>query len=277
MKSRTYISTSDISISFNGIPSVNDGDLDKSHFHERYEILYISSGTGKYVVEGSEYDISPGTLIFVRPYEYHCMKLDCVPGVDYERYCIHFTLGALAPEMTRVLDKMNGMDGSGGNFFAPLSLPISTDALFDRLDVLEMLSDEDKKSYSRAVLTELIFALSVAYAEKRPDDEGELGARVIRYLNNNIHKNVSLEKLARRFFVSKYYLCRAFKKYNGISIHGYVNHKRVLYAKQLIDAGETASGAAYKVGFGDYSAFYRAYVKLVGKSPTAEQPRKEQE
>ena len=40
-------------------------------------------------------------------------------------------------------------------------------------------------------------------------------------------------------------------------------------AKQLIEQGETASGAAYKVGFGDYSAFYRAYVKVVGKAPTA--------
>ena len=36
----------------------------------------------------------------------------------------------------------------------------------------------------------------------------------------------------------------------------------------MIEGGESASGAAYKVGFGDYSAFYRAYVKIVGKSPT---------
>ena len=101
------------------------------------------------------------------------------------------------------------------------------------------------------------------------NNEGELGARVIRYLNENITRDVSLDSLAKRFFVSKYYLCRAFKKHNGISVHGYINQKRVMYAKQLIESGETASGAAYKVGFGDYSAFYRAYVKLVGKAPTA--------
>ena len=44
-----------------------------------------------------------------------------------------------------------------------------------------------------------------------------------------------------------------------------------MYAKQLIDAGETAQSAAFKVGFGDYSAFYRAYIRIVGKSPRAEQ------
>jgi AraC-like DNA-binding protein len=47
-----------------------------------------------------------------------------------------------------------------------------------------------------------------------------------------------------------------------------------MYAKQLIESGETASGAAYKVGFGDYSAFYRAYVKILGAPPTSEAKRK---
>ena len=99
--------------------------------------------------------------------------------------------------------------------------------------------------------------------------DSEIGVRVIRYLNDNITADISLDMLAKRFFVSKYHLCRAFKKHNGISVHGYVNQKRVLYAKQLIEAGETASRAAYQVGFGDYSAFYRAYVKVMGKAPTS--------
>jgi len=73
--------------------------------------------------------------------------------------------------------------------------------------------------------------------------------------------------LAHRFFVSKYYLCRAFKRQSGSSIHNYINLKRVLYAKRLIESGETASHAAYMVGFGDYSAFYRAYMKHIGSSP----------
>ena len=88
-------------------------------------------------------------------------------------------------------------------------------------------------------------------------------------MNSNFRKDVSLDRLARRFFVSKYHLCRAFKEYSGISVHAYVNHKRIIFAKSLIESGMTASGAAEKVGFGDYSAFYRAYVKILGKSPNA--------
>ena len=47
-----------------------------------------------------------------------------------------------------------------------------------------------------------------------------------------------------------------------------------MYAKELIEAGETASSAAYRVGFGDYSSFYRAYVKIVGEPPTTPKKRK---
>lgn len=277
MRNKNYISTQDISASFSSTTLLESKGLGNNHFHDRYEILYISAGTGVYIIEGTEYDVRPGTLMFVRPNEYHFLRLEMSPESEYERYCIHFTHTALGQDVARVLDRMKGEQQGQGNYYAPLSLPIAIDAIFDRFELVDALPEEDRRTYVRAIITELILTVSAAYAEKRPDEEGELGSRVIRYLNNNIHKDLSLEKLARRFFVSKYYLCRAFKKYNGISIHSYINHKRVLCAKQLIESGETASGAAYKVGFGDYSAFYRAYVKLVGKSPTAEQAREEQQ
>jgi homocysteine S-methyltransferase len=58
-------------------------------------------------------------------------------------------------------------------------------------------------------------------------------------------------------------------KTNTFSVGNDIDDGNYTLAKQLIEAGETASRAAYRVGFGDYSAFYRAYVKIVGKSPTA--------
>ena len=144
-------------------------------------------------------------------------------------------------------------------------------SVFERLEASVQMPTPERNVYIRMLLSELVILLSVSAGEGIACDEDELGSRVIKYLNGNIEKDISLDKLARHFFVSKYYLCRAFKKHNGISVHGYINRKRVMYAKQLIESGETASGAAYRVGFGDYSAFYRAYVKLIGKSPTAKE------
>ena len=243
--------------------------LSESHCHDLYEILYVISGTGKYIVEGAEYTVAPRTLMLIRPFAYHHLSLD--PSVVYERYVIHFHKSAISPEAIKLLENMIAATEDNANYYHSRTLSSALVSVFDRFEVADSLPKEEKDAYVRTLVSELIILLSASYCEKMIHSEDDLGARVIKYLNTNIERDISLDKLAKRFFVSKYYLCRAFKKHNGVSVHGYITHKRIMYAKQLIESGELASAAAYKVGFGDYSAFYRAYVKIVGKSPTSEQ------
>ncbi len=247
-------------------------DLDVRHCHDCYEILFVVSGEGKYIVEGSTFDIRPATLMVIRPFEYHCVQLDST--VPYERYVIKFSESAVVDDALRLLHKFmqceDTAEGTSGKYYSSSNIPESIYSLFERFEMVGTLPESERGVYAKMLLSEIIILLSVSGGEEMLHEEEELGARVIRYLNENVHRDVSLDKLARRFFVSKFYLCRAFKKHNGISVHGYINQKRVMYAKQLIDSGETASGAAYRVGFGDYSSFYRAYVKVLGKAPTAD-------
>lgn len=241
--------------------------LDMRHCHDTYEILYVLDGFGRFVIEGTSFDIKPGTLIVIRPFEYHSMQLDSTS--IYERFVIHFSEEHLVNDALSLFNSMlEGIEGSG-KVYAASALSENVLPVFERFDTAEALPDNEKNIYVKTLLSELMVFLSLSDGERIAINEVELGARVIRYLNENIYRNINLDTIARRFFVSKYYLCRAFKKHNGISVHGYITYKRVMYAKQLIEQGDTASGAAYKVGFGDYSAFYRAYVKIVGKSPTS--------
>lgn len=243
--------------------------LSARHCHDEYEILYITAGNGRCVIEGAEYPIHPNTIIFAPPFCYHSINL--VPDAAYERYVLQFSDFDLTQETQVFLKSLcDNLDGVGCYYGADAISPAII-SLFERFEYGEALGEEEKKEFTRLLASELVLLLSVASRESIPRDEGELGARVIKYLNENIHKDICLDKLAKKFFVSKYYLCRAFKKHNGISVHGYVNQKRVMYAKRLIESGESASVAAYSVGFGDYSAFYRAYIKLIGRSPTAKE------
>ena len=237
------------------------------HCHDYYEILFVVRGSGRLVIEGSTFNIRPGSLVIIKPFEYHGMELDA--DAPYERYVISFPISALVEDAKKPLLEILNSEDTNGRFYSAQALSENVVSLFDRLDVLSG-AQGDRDVYYKMLLSELIVLLSICDGERITHSEEELGARVIKYLNEYITKDISLDKLARRFFVSKYYLCRAFKKHNGISIHGYINQKRVMYAKQLIESGESASGAAYRVGFGDYSAFYRAYVKVLGKSPTAD-------
>lgn len=239
--------------------------LDFSHCHDRYEILYVNDGKGKYVIEGVEYTLKPRTLVLIAPFAYHSVSIE--PCTPYERCVIQFKESAVVDSAREAINDIM-VDAHGCVFYTPDSISNSIVASFDRLDAIAEMPPNVGSALSSLVVSELIILLSVAQKTNLLPDEGEIGARVIRYLNENMDRDIPLDKLAKRFFVSKFYLCRAFKKHNGISIHGYINQKRVMYAKQLIESGETASVAAYRVGFGDYSSFYRAYVKIVGHAPT---------
>lgn len=236
------------------------------HCHDEYEILYVSEGRGKYVIEGAEYEIKPRTILFAPPFSYHSVEID--GNAKYERYILRFSLNNLSPAAQNFLDSLSKSLEGVGCYYDVNAFCGSIASVFERFEYADSLPPTERVEFRCLLTSELVLLLSVAARESVSRDEGELGARVIKYLNEHIYRDISLDMLAKKFFVSKFYLCRAFKKHNGISVHGYINQKRVMYAKQLIELGESASSAAYKVGFGDYSAFYRAYIKLIGRSPT---------
>ena len=245
--------------------SSSDGKL---HCHDKYEILYVIEGEGKCLIEGVKYPIKPRTVFVFSPLVYHAIYLD--EGCTYDRTSVYFEEKSIAESVSDILKSFGkgNENASPVAFYRADALSDQISLLFERLELSESFPDAERAKFLSLLTSELILFVSMASREDVAFDEDELGARVISYLNEYAGKDISLDRLARRFFVSKYYLCRAFKKHNGISVRGYINRKRIMYAKQLIDAGETASRAAYQVGYGDYSAFYRAYVKLVGKSPT---------
>lgn len=237
------------------------------HCHDKYEITYLISASGRYIIEGSTHNVAHGSLAVIRPLSYHKVIFD--PDEEIEGYTVYFSKSVLSDGIAEMLDLLSGEVDVHGRFYSRAVLSEALISVFDRFEESKSLKQTERKAYMQALLTEMIILLRASAGDAIINNDDELGARVARYLNVNFRKNICLDRLARRFFVSKYHLCRAFKAYSGISVHAYVNHKRIIYAKTLIESGITASSAAEKVGFGDYSAFYRAYVKIVGRSPTA--------
>ena len=90
---------------------------------------------------------------------------------------------------------------------------------------------------------------------------------VILYLNNNYDTSVTLDSLQKRFFISKYYLCREFRKATGLTVHEYIRRKRLTRVRELRSQGLRINDAALEAGFNDYSSFYRAFQKEYGMPP----------
>lgn len=244
-----------------------------SHCHGDYEIIYVVDGKGRYVLEGVEYELCAHTLMLFCPNEFHYIEVS--PKCAYHRHVIRFDKSFLQRDSEYLLKRFDEKSSGAGNFFSAMDIPVSVLSVFERLNNLSLLPEAEAKIMTKMLVGELLVLLSVASPTESKEKREGLGAKVARYLNENISANLSLDELAKRFYVSKFYLCRAFKAHNGVSVVGYINSKRIMLAKEMIDSGESASNAALRVGFGDYSSFYRAYKKILGHAPKKASPSQE--
>ena len=90
---------------------------------------------------------------------------------------------------------------------------------------------------------------------------------VTHYIREHLQEQLSIDRLAGTFYLSRYYLMHRFKAAYGCTVHQYIQQKRLQTAAEMIRQGVPVLKAAEEAGFGDYSVFLRAFRAAYGKSP----------
>ena len=239
------------------------------HTHTYAEVYLFLSGCGTFHIEGNAYPLTQGDVLLMRPAEAHCIEVD--PQTPYDRIVINFDtslFSAIDPE---------------GTLIRPLfSRKAGTQNLYHRQDFDEaqydaclqgMLHSGGNRTVSLAHLILLLQQISVIFSDRpMQEDTGTVEQAIIQYINKNLHKELNLQLLCDKFFLSRAQLCRRFHKATGTSVGKYINLKRLLACRQLIQEGEKPSKVYTAYGYRDYSTFYRAYTRQFGQSPGQSTP-----
>ena len=136
----------------------------------------------------------------------------------------------------------------------------------------EMHSDRFGRDAKISICVEdlLLYINRLAYEQNTPKQvnaERSLYYLLLDFIEEHIEEDLSLDRLAAQFYVSKYHIAHIFKDNTSLSIHQYITKKRLALCKEAIQ-GQMSITAAYQLyGFGDYSSFYRAFKKEYGISP----------
>ena len=132
------------------------------------------------------------------------------------------------------------------------------------LSVLESASDP-----AAACATICRWVENLMRSAELENRESERIRRVIEYLNENYHQDLSLQSIADHFHIHKVYLSRSFKEETGTTLNSYLNYLRIEKAKLLLCMRTYRSTEiAYMVGFNNTQNFYNVFRKLVGCSPS---------
>lgn len=236
------------------------------HTHEVYEIFALFEGQSDYYVEGVIYNLRPGDILITKRNEAHFMQI--APCKEYCQSVVRFNgdalMGDIAPELIRFLDAR-----PLGQFNCfPKAIFKDTKWLYY---IEKLYEHKSQPQCGQIYLTALVHELSVAYPQiAKPDNLcQDTLSQILTYINENLSQPLSVEHICQHFFVSRAQLNRMFRKMASCSVWDYVVVKRLLYAKALLESGETPASACTKCGFNDYSPFFRAYKNHFGVSPKA--------
>jgi YesN/AraC family two-component response regulator len=99
---------------------------------------------------------------------------------------------------------------------------------------------------------------------------------LLKYVEDNYMKDVSLAELSERFKLSQGHISRSFPKYTGETFKEYLNQYRVLMSKEILRTESIKIiELAERVGFNNPRSFIRMFKKYTGTSPGAYQKNEE--
>lgn len=241
------------------------------HYHEFCKLLMLRSGSGGYTVDGQRYSLDTGDIVLIGSGCVHRPEFE--HGSLYERVIIYISPEFLQQQSTPdcpLLDIFNGEHGHVLHLHQP-------DILWNLSDALEQELSKDE--YGRVILSNgLLLRLLIEIARGMqnpqttfakpivPSDSRIL--EILRYIDAHLAEELSIDILAEEFFISKFHMMRLFKQETGRSIHDYLQERRLLFARDLIRQGISATDSCFQSGFRSYSSFTRAYAKHFGTTPT---------
>ena len=245
------------------------------HYDVELSFIYFIKGIGEIKIEGKKYDINDGDLILLKPSElYHCIVKD---GMHHERLVLYFNSNLL-----------QGFGAVGDTFLEPFY--IRKDGFENKipkeliekekinvqlLELLELVkkSNEVDKLVSVCKTVEILskirnIILKSFVEEKTKAVDNKMVNNVIAYINQNFQYDMSLEKIAKELFVDKFYISRLFKEYVGVTVWNYVIFRRISAFNDLIRTNTSIEEAYLRVGFQNYSNFFRLYKKHMNMTPS---------
>lgn len=241
------------------------------HHHDFFEIYFLIAGDVTYLIDSKIVHVMPGDLLLISPQELHQVCIQ--PEMSaYERYVLWVDPALVQRLSTSRSDLSSGL-ASGHN-----QLRLSHQDRSRVQSLLEALHREsDSSDYGSDLLRESLLTQLLVTVNRLVSQQGawmdedsrtnQAVTQVVGYVNLHYSEPITLDQLAEQFFVSKYHLSREFSRQMGISIYHYIQKKRLLIARQLLDQGKRPNQVYTLCGFNDYTCFYRAFKAEYGISP----------
>ncbi|WP_248924528.1 helix-turn-helix transcriptional regulator [Paenibacillus hamazuiensis] len=243
--------------------------MPRPHSHSFYELYYLLRGERVYFMNGKVYTAQKGDMVIVIPNDLHSTASSQVE--EFERVLVHVTPEFLPAEDRSILQLPPFREST------LLRAPLKEQAEIEHL-LLQMLAEcrEEQPfypSYVRQLVLKLLIRLHRmnAHIPKSAHSDHPMHQKVsdiTAYIHEHYREPLTLEQLAKIFFISPAYLSRVFLKLTGFHLGEYIRVVRIREAQKMLRSSrEKVHLIAEQVGFEHISHFNKTFKKLTGFSP----------
>lgn len=244
-------------------------EMRAAHFHEMFEIYYLISGERNYLIGNRTYKVSPGDLLFIPAHEIHRATNTSVPF--HERIVIHFTKQFLAHDAVWLEDEQSPFTTGTRLISLPVPMQKRIEELLGRMVLEYRTKDKGFETSIKGALLELLIlslrlnrdAMNKPIAFDGPSHRKI--SEIIRFINENYEKPITLMLLSDRFYISPYYLSRLFKQTTGFTYVEYLTTVRIKGAQRLLrETKWKINRIMDNVGFRDPAHFGKTF-KMISR------------
>ncbi|HVU93674.1 MAG TPA: AraC family transcriptional regulator [Puia sp.] len=256
------------------------------HRHRHFEIICVLNGHGKHVINGNQFDYTPGDMFLLTPQDLHTFKV-AIPS----EFCIvdftgsffafigsqdkdQFQSASLFEEMEYIFHNHHRIKG---NIIADEEDSAWAQLLIKRLLLEKEQGDYGTESISRNIVFLLlqliarhirrqsIFPLKTARAER-------LVQGIINFVHQNIYDKdaLKIENIARNFHKSKDHISLYFKQQTGTTLKEYISaYKLQLVKTRLLYSDLSIASVAAELDFTDESHLNKLFKRKFSVTASA--------
>lgn len=243
------------------------------HIHDCYEMYFSITGGKQFLIDNKFYDIAPGDLFIINQFESH--YLSKIDQMIHERIVVSIHPDFIKMLSTKTTDLSTCFTKRTKGCSHRLHLTSEQQQRFYYyINKITSIDSYGSDIIEKACFMELLVMINSIYMDNLNLDSSvndykynQQVEQIIQYINQNICEPITIEFLAKHFYLSDSYICRIFKSATGTTINKYITARRISIAKSLLSSGMSVSDVYSQSGFNDYSNFLKSFTKAVGVSP----------
>lgn len=240
------------------------------HRHDFFEVLYIQKGSGYHVIDSNNYEIKPPCIFFLSPGQAHKLEYSndiegCIFIFTSDFYLLNFS------NQNRLLEFPFFFTITQNN--PPLQLQHNLDIEFYNIVFSRAIKENGKSTELLRAYLDMILVYSSSlykiYDTALTKGKGHLLVkRFFQLLEENYHKNISINEYASMLAITPNHLTQAVKQLTGKTSNEIIQEKQILEIKRLlVHTNMGVSEIANYLNFADQSYFTKFFKRITGVTP----------